>query len=144
MSKNTQVKRFKSFVSENKIEDEDLLNNFNNFDKFRNSLINHDLYEDCDLIAVYVEDHFVEKENGNYIKSYKPLTNIMKITPDRKSFSNVNGMKFRGIIQNSNGLMVLQWIDKDVSDLMIDSIKKGDDESDFYIKTLVDHFKSNR
>lgn len=138
-----KLKKFENFINEMNIEDEVLLNSFSNFDKFRHGLLNHKDYETCDLIAVYVGDKFIENDNGSYSKSYEPLTAILKITPDKSSFSNVNGMKFRGKTQDASGMMILQWVDKDISDSMIDSINKGDEDSDFYLSTLVNHYKQH-
>ena len=100
------VKKFENFVNEAKADD-DLMNMFSSFDKFRHDLINHPSYQDSVLVAVYVGDKFVEKEDGSgYDKQYEPLTNIMKITPDKSSFTNVNMMQFRGKSQDAQGLMV--------------------------------------
>jgi len=137
------VKKFKGFVNEMKIEDDDLLSKFSSFDKFRHWMINHPSYEDNDLLAVYVGDKFEEQEDGSYQKNYELLTNIMKITPDKGSFTNANMMKFRGKHQDAEGTMVLQWVDKDISDDMIDKIKAGGEEGDFMLKTLVNHFKEH-
>lgn len=142
---NSRLKKYSNFINEVNIEDEDLLKSFSNFDKFRHMMINHPDYETSDLVAVYVGNKFTEDEDGRYIKLYEPLTNIMKITPDKESFTNVNMMQFRGKMQDSTGLMVIQWVSKDIADDMIDEIRDGweSEEGQFYLKTLVDHYKEH-
>jgi len=137
------LKRFGNFINEMKIDDDELLKSFTNFDKFRHTLLNHPSAEDSTLVAVGVEEDFVEEEDGNYSKRYILQTNIMKITPDRSSFANVNGMKMRIQIQGGKSFLVIQWITNDIVDDMIDSIQNDDDDADFYLKTLVNHYREH-
>lgn len=113
---------------------------FSTFDKFRHSIISDPDYEKYTYVAVYVENKFVENEDGSYTKEYNPLTAILEITPDRPSFTNINMMNFRGRHQNNEGIMIVQKVDKDVAEDMIESITNRDEMSQFYLKTLVDHY----
>lgn len=139
------VKKFENFINEAKVDD-DLMSMFSSFDKFRHSLINHRDYESSVLVAVYVGEEFKkDPKTGQYDMMYEPLTNIMKITPDKSSHTSLNMMALRGKTQDHTGLMVLQWIDKNMVDDMIEEIRKDwrSEEGQFYLKTIVNHYKEH-
>lgn len=135
------VKRFESFVNEINMSSSNVFSQFGNFDKFRHWMINNPNYESSDLVAVLVEDDFVEQEDGSYKKEYGLQSNIMKITPDKQSYNALGGMQIRKQFQGTPITFVLHWVSKDLSDDMIDDIRRGGEEGRFMLKTLVDHFK---
>jgi hypothetical protein len=134
------VKKFESFVNEINMSSSNVFSQFGSFDKFRHWMINNQNYETSDLIAVLVEDDFVEQEDGSYKKEYKLQSNVMKITPDKQSYNALAGMQMRKQFQNNEILFVLHWVSKDIADNMVEEIKRGGEEGQFMLKTLVGHF----
>lgn len=136
------VKKFESFVNEVNMSEQDIFSQFGNFDKFRHWMINHPHYEDSVLVAVLVGNDFVEQEDGSYKKEYELQSNIIEITPDKQSYSALQGIEIRKRFQNNGHdmIFVLHWVTKDIADHMINDIRKGGEEGQFMLKTLVDHF----
>ena len=115
---------------------------FNDFDKFRDFLVNSPNSEDSNLIMfAYIVKYDEDEETDKITKRYELITNITILSPDKQSYTFAQGIKMRVMMAHREAKIITQWIDKDLAEDMVDSIKKGDEDSQFYLDTIIKHNK---